>query len=290
LQPRIRSRKTTEVSSVPLPLVVRRTLAGQPLRARDELRDLAAHANLIYELVHRDLTIRYKRSFFGFFWTMLHPLLLMLIFTAVFSRLFKSQTPHYETYFLSAYVAWNFFAQTTTNAMLGISWNGPLMKRIRVPRSIFTLSATLSGLVNVALSLVVLLIIMLIVHAPLRPSLVVLPASLVILGIFTFGISLGLTAVTVFFADVREMYQAGLPALLYLTPAIYPISIVPERFRWFVQLNPMTFFVEIVRDPIYNGHIPPLRMFGLATVFAFAALIGGWMVFRRLAPNFDGRL
>src|SRR6266850_1956343 len=134
LQPPIRSRKTTEV----------RTVAGQPLRGRDELRDLAAHANLLYELVHRDLTVRYKRSFFGFFWTMLHPLLLMLIFTAVFSRLFKAQTPHYETYFLSAYVAWNFFAQTTTNGMLGISWNGPLMKRIRVPRSIFTLSAALS--------------------------------------------------------------------------------------------------------------------------------------------------
>jgi ABC-type polysaccharide/polyol phosphate export permease len=278
------------VSSAPLTPVVRRTVAGHSLHARDEMRDLAAHVNLLYELVHRDLTVRYKRSFFGFFWTMLHPLLLMLIFTTVFSRLFRAQTPHYETYFLSAYIAWNFFAQTTTNAILGISWNGPLMKRIRVPRSIFTLSAALSGLVNLALSLVVLLIIMLIVHAPLRPSLVVLPASFVILGIFTFGISLGLTALTVFFADVREMYQAGLPALLYLTPAIYPISIVPERFRWLVQLNPITFFVEIVRDPIYNGRLPQLRTFSLALAFAFAALIGGWMIFRRLAPYFDGRL
>ncbi len=269
---------------------VRRAVAGQPLRGRDELRDLAGHGNLLYELIHRDLTIRYKRSFFGFFWTMLHPLLLMLIFTAVFSRLFKAQTPHYETYFLSAYVAWNFFAQTTTNSMLGIAWNGPLMKRVRVPRSIFTLSSNLSGIVNLVLSLIVLLLIMLIVHAPLRPSLIALPASLIILGIFTFGVSLGLTAVTVFLADVREMYQAGLPALLYLTPAIYPISIVPERFRWLVRLNPMTFFVEIVRDPIYNGRIPPLRTYSLALLFAFAAVVFGWMIFRRLAPHFDGRL
>jgi ABC-2 type transport system permease protein len=278
------------VSSVPLTPAIRRTVAGQPLRGRDELRDLGAHGNLLYELIHRDLTVRYKRSFFGFFWTMLHPLLLMLIFTAVFSRLFKAQTPHYETYFLSAYIAWNFFAQTTTNAMLGIAWNGPLMKRIRVPRSIFTLSSTLSGIVNLTLSLIVLFAIMLIVHAPLQPSLVALPASLAILGIFTFGVSLGLTAVTVFLADVREMYQAGLPALLYLTPAIYPISIVPERFRWLVRFNPMTFFVEIVRDPIYNGRIPPLRTYTLALAFAFAAVVGGWMIFRRLSPHFDGRL
>ena len=275
---------------MPLSPVVRRTLAGEPLRGRDELRDLAAHANLLYELVHRDLTVRYKRSFFGFLWTMLHPLLLMLIFTAVFSRLFHAETPHNETYFLSAYVAWNFFAQTTTNAMIGIAWNGPLMKRVRVPRSIFTLSATLSGMVNLALSLVVLFVIMLIVHAPLRMSLVVLPVSLMLLGLFTFGVSLALTAATVFFADVREMVQAGLPALLYLTPAIYPVSIVPGRFRWLVQLNPMTFFIELVRDPIYYGQIPSPRTFGLALFFSFAALIGGWMMFRHLAPHFEGRL
>jgi ABC-type polysaccharide/polyol phosphate export permease len=277
------------VSPAPPALFVRRTVAGQPLRGGDELRDLAAHANLLFELVHRDLTVRYKRSFFGFFWTMLHPLLLMLIFTVVFAGLFRNQTPHYETYFLSAYVAWNFFSQTTTNAMAGLAWNGPLMKRVRVPRSIFTLSAAVSGIVNLALSLVVLLVIMLIVRAPLRPSLVALPASLVVVGIFTFGVSLALTAASVFFADIREMYQAGLPALLYLTPAIYPISIVPPRYRWLIELNPLTLLVELVRDPIYYGRVPPLRTFGMALAFSLAALLAGWMIFRRLAPRFDGR-
>jgi ABC-type polysaccharide/polyol phosphate export permease len=269
---------------------VRRTVAGDSLRARDEVRDLRAHANLLFELVHRDLTVRYKRSFFGFFWTMLHPLLLMLIFVAVFSGLFKHQTPHYETYFLSAYIAWNFFSQTTTNAMAGLAWNGPLMKRVRVPRSIFTLSAAISGLVNLALSLAVLFIIMLVVRAPLHRSLVALPISLLIVGIFTFGVSLALTAASVFFADVREMYQAGLPALLYLTPAIYPIEIVPVQYRWLVEMNPLTFLVEIVRDPIYYGHIPSPHTFGVALAFALAALIGGWVIFRRLAPWFDSRL
>lgn len=278
------------MSLAPPETLVRRIGAGEPLRAREELRDLGAHGNLLYELVHRDLTVRYKRSFFGFFWTMLHPLLLMLIFAAVFSGLFRQQTPHYETYFLSAYVAWNFFAQTTTNAMAGLAWNGPLMKRVRVPRSIFTLSAVVSGLVNLVLSLAVLLVIMLVVRAPLYPSLVALPASLAIVGIFTFGVSLVLTAASVFFADIREMYQAGLPALLYLTPAIYPISIVPPRFRWLIELNPLTLLVEIVRDPIYYGRIPSASTFGMALALALSALLIGWLIFRRLAPRFDGRL
>lgn len=268
----------------------RRVVAGEPLRGAAELRDIISQKSLLYELVHRDLTVRYKRSFLGFFWTMLHPLLLMLIFLVVFSNIFRGRAPHYETYFLSAYVAWNFFSQTAVNAMAGVAWNGPLMKRVRVPLSMFTLAATVSGLANLGLSLIMLLIIMLIVGAPLFPSLVFLPVSLLLVGIFTLGVSLALTAVSIFFGDVREMVQAGLPALMYLTPIIYPISVVPERYRWLIKLNPMTYIVEIVRDPIYYGIIPSRATLLLATVVSFGALAIGWMIFRHMAPRFHAHL
>src|SRR6185369_5157827 len=214
------------VRAVSTSVIERRYVAGRPLRWREELRDIWRHAALLYELVHRDLTVRYKRSLLGFLWTMLHPLLLMLIFVVVFSAIFRGNSPHYETYFLSAYIAWNFFAQTTTNAMAAVAWNGPLMKRVRVPPSIFTLSTVVSGLVNVGLSLIVLFTIMLVVGAPLRASLWFLPVSLLLVGVFSFGAALALTAISIFFGDVREMVQAGMPALMYLTPIIYPLSIV----------------------------------------------------------------
>jgi len=269
---------------------MRVSIGQRPLQWRDEARDIRAHAGLLFELVHRDLTVRYKRSVLGFFWTMLHPLLLMLIFTIVFSSLFRGRAPHYETYFLSAYVAWNFFAQTTVNAMASVAWNGPLMKRVRVPPSIFTLSIVVSGLVNVGLSLIMLFAIMLAVGAPLHAALWFLPISLLIVGIFTFGVSLALTAASIFFGDVREMVQAGMPALLYLTPVIYPISIVPDRYRWFPKLNPLTYIVEIVRDPIYYGIIPSRTTLLLAIVIASGALAIGWMIFRHLAPRFHAHL
>ena len=268
----------------------RRNVAGASLRAGDEIRDLSAHSNLLFELVHRDLTIRYKRSVFGFLWTLMHPLLLMGIFTVVFSHLFRRETPHYETYFLSAYIAWNFFAQTTTNTMASVAWNGPLMKRVRVPRSVFTLSAIVSGLVNLVLSMIALLVIMLIVRAPLYPSLLFVPVSLLIVGVFTLGVSLALTALSVFFADVREMVQAGLPALLYMTPVIYPVSIVPSPFRWIVEHNPLTYLVEIVRTPIYYGHLPPARALAIAVLLSVISVVSGWVIFRRLAPRFEGRV
>ena len=276
------------VSSVSL--IERRSVAGEPLRWMREARDIRAHAGLLFELVHRDLTVRYKRSVLGFLWTMLHPLLLMLIFVVVFSTMFRGRAPHYETYFLSAYVAWNFFAQTAVNAMASVAWNGPLMKRVRVPPSIFTLSIVLSGLVNLGLSLIVLFSIMLIVGAPLHATLWFLPISLLLVGVFTFGASLGLTAISTPFADVREMVQAGMPALMYLTPIIYPISIVPDRFRWLVKLNPLVYIVEIVRDPIYYGILPARTTLQLATVIAFGTLAIGWMIFRHMAPRFHAHL
>ena len=268
----------------------RHNVAGASLRAADEIQDLAGHANLLFELVHRDLTIRYKRSVFGFLWTMMHPLLLMAIFTIVFAHLFRFQTPHYETYFLSGFIAWNFFSQTVTNSMASVAWNGPLMKRVRVPRSIFTLSAILSGMVNLVLSMVALIVIMLIVHAPLFLSLLFLPVSLVIVGIFTFGISLALTALSVFFADVREMVQAGLPALLYMTPVIYPVSIVPAPYRWIVERNPLSYLIEIVRAPIYYGQLPGPHALAAAVILSVISLIGGWLIFRKFAPKFEGRV
>jgi len=278
------------VRAVSTSVIERRYVAGRPLRWREELRDIWRHAALLYELVHRDLTVRYKRSLLGFLWTMLHPLLLMLIFVVVFSAIFRGNSPHYETYFLSAYIAWNFFAQTTTNAMAAVAWNGPLMKRVRVPPSIFTLSTVVSGLVNVGLSLIVLFTIMLVVGAPLRASLWFLPVSLLLVGVFSFGAALALTAISIFFGDVREMVQAGMPALMYLTPIIYPLSIVPERYRWLIKLNPLVYIVEIVRDPIYYGIVPAPRTLLVATVISLGSLAAGWMIFRHSAPRFHAHL
>jgi len=287
------SRTKHAVTTVPLPtraVPERRAVAGAPLRLIDELRDLAAHRHLAWQLVHRDLTIRYKRSVLGFLWTMLHPLLLMLIFLVVFSNMFRFSTPHYHTYFLSEYIAWTFFSQTVTNVMMAVQWNGPLLKRIRVPPSVFTLSAIISGLVNLVLSIVMLLVIMLITRVPLQAELFFLPVALLLLAMFTFGISLALGAVSVFFADVREMIQAALPALMYLTPIIYPIEIVPDRWRPFFALNPLAYVLEIVRDPIYYGILPSRLTFTIALVMSVGSLAFGWMIFRRLAPRFHAHV
>ena len=264
----------------------KRYVAGETTTLRQELRDITHNAHLLRNLIHRDLTIRYKRSVLGFFWTMLHPLLLMLILTMVFSAVFRFTVPRYDIYVLAALLPWNFFAQTTVGSMYSLTWNGALMKRVRVPKSIFTLSTVIAGLINLLLAYLPLLVIMLVRGAPIRPAFAFLPVSVLILAVFTYGVSLLLTALSVYFIDVREMYNVLLMALMYLTPVIYPIDIIPERYRPFFALNPLLYFVEIVRAPVHDGVLPGANTLLIAIAIALAAVVIGWMTFRRLSRGF----
>jgi len=277
---------TTTPTFPAVELPVHRYSADHYTSLREEFHDVLQHGHLLYNLVYRDLTVRYKRSVIGFFWTMLNPLLLMTIFVIIFSTLFRFALPHYETYFLSEYLPWTFFAQTTVTSMQSMSWNGALMKRVRVPKSIFTLASTLSGLVNLFLSYIPLLLIMAVRGMPIRRAILFLPVSIAILAVFTFGVSLALSAVSVYFVDVREMYTVMLTALMYLCPIVYPISIVPERFRQIIAINPLVYVLQIVRDPVYNGQVPSVNLLGIGMVAAVLAFLIGWAVFRRLARGF----
>lgn len=264
--------------------------AGPGVSLRDEIRDLLAHEHLLRNLVMRDLTVRYKRSVLGVLWTMLNPLLMMLILTLVFSAFFRFAIKHFEVYFLSEYLPWIFFSQTTVVAMASMSWNGPLMKRVRIPKSIFAVATTLSGIANLAISCIPLAIIMLIKGAPLSSAVLFLPVSFLILGAFTLGVSLTLSSLSVYFADIKETYQAAVFGLMYLAPIVYPMSIVPEKYLRFIRLNPLVHLFQIIRDPIYYGRLPTSMDLTISSIWALAALISGWLVFRKLSAGFYAQL
>jgi ABC-2 type transport system permease protein len=261
--------------------------ADTAFSSRREIRELIDSSNLLWNLVRRDLTVRYKRSVIGFFWTMLHPLILMVILTIVFSKIFRFEgIAHYEVYFLSEYLVFAFFAQTTVQSMTSLSWNGMLLKRVRVPKSIFAISNTLSGLVNLCLAYIPLFAIMIVRGAPIRPAVLFLPVAFVVIAIFTLGVSLLLSALAVYFEDVSQMYQAATMALMYLTPIIYPIEIIPYKFLWLIRINPLTQLFKLARDPVYNGVLPDFHIFGASVVVAGVALMIGWFIFHRLSRGF----
>ncbi len=272
-----------QVTAVPVLI----NAADEKVSVIKEIRDLAAHRNLLWNLVRRDLTVRYKRSMIGFFWTMLNPLLMMLILTVVFSTIFRFEgVGNYPIYFLSAYLVFGFFAQTTNQSMASLAWNGALMKRVRVPKSIFAVSTTLSGLINLLLAYIPLFLIMLATDAPICFTLVYLPISILLIAMFTLGVSLMVSALAVYFEDVQHMYQVVTLALMYLTPIIYPISIIPLKWLWVIRANPLTHFVKLARDPVYGCTLPGQHVILASSSAAVIALVLGWVVFHRLARGF----
>jgi ABC-2 type transport system permease protein len=249
------------------------------------IRELVQYRALLKNLVARDIKVRYRRSFLGVLWTMLNPLLMMIVFSIVFSSVFRFTIAHFAIYFLSAYLLWTFVSQTTSWSTACLLGHAALIRRIYMPKEIFIVATVLSGLVNLLMSLVPLALIMLVVHHPFHVSLTFLPIPILIALVFTLGMSFFLASVCLEFNDVVQIYQALLLAWMYLTPIVYPLEAIPERFHWIVRANPMYYLVEAFRQPIYVGVLPGARTVAYAAAWGFTALVGGWWLFERRADR-----
>jgi ABC-2 type transport system permease protein len=264
--------------------------ANRPPAFLEELAALWVYRDLVRQLVLRDIKIRYKRSVLGVAWTMLNPLLSMLVLTIVFSELFRFELPAYPVYILSGAIIWNFFAQSTTMAMQQFIWGGQLMTRIYIPRTVFAISAVGTGLVNVVLALVPLLVIMIIAGARPHATMAFLPVALFFAAAFATGVGLILSSLAAIFPDVVDMYQVLLTAWYFLTPVFYPEAIVPGAMRLWLQLNPMHHIVAAFRAPIYYGRLPSAQALGAVAVVSLATLVAGWAIFTSQAEKLVYRL
>ena len=264
--------------------------SARPNAALRELQDAFNYRNLILQMIRRDILTRYKRSVLGVAWTMLNPLGTMIIMTIVFSRIFDG-TVGYPALVLSGLLAWNFFSQTTNAAVLHLVWGGALLKKVYIPRTVFAISATGTGLVNLVLAIVPLLLVMLVTGMPIKPVMLFLPVPMLLLAAFAMGLGLLISTIAIYFGDVVEMYQIVLMAWFYVSPVIYPDSILPEAYRvWIARLNPMYHLIGLFRAPIYEGRIPDLNELLLSAGMAFGMLLLGWFVFSKKADEFAYRI
>jgi ABC-type polysaccharide/polyol phosphate export permease len=257
--------------------------------AFQELTEAYNYRHLLFQLVRRDILTRYRRSFLGVAWTMLSPLGIMLVLSFVFSHLF-SQTRAYPAYILSGLMAWNFFSQSTTSAMSSLVWGGGLLQRIYIPRAAFGISAIGSGMVNLALSFVPLVLVMVITGTPVRITVAFLPVSMLLLACFTLGLGLMISTLAVYFPDVAEMYQIILTGWMYLTPIIYPETVVPARYQLILHLNPLFYLVKLWRIPLYEGSWPAWGEIWPAMLISFGMLLMGWLIFTSKADEFAYRV
>jgi ABC-type polysaccharide/polyol phosphate export permease len=253
--------------------------------ALEELRALWRFADLIWLYIGGGLKTRYRRSALGVAWTLVNPLLTMLVLTVAFSALFHGNLERYPVYVLSGLLFWNFFSQSTTAAMRSFLSEGKLLQRVYVPRTTFAVAAVGTGIANWLIGLAPLAVIMLLLGHPWRPSLLYLPVAIVLGGMFALGTALILATLAVRYTDVVDIYEVLLRAAFFLTAVMYPASIIPARQAWLLALNPLYLLLEQFRTPIYSGQLPSAGHTLLAAGVAAGTLAAGWWLFTRSADE-----
>ena len=250
------------------------------------LEDVFKYKNLIEELVKRDIKKKYRRSILGYLWSMLNPLLMMLITAMVFSNLFRFEIHNFVLYLLTGQIMFTFYAEATNFAMGSILENGSLIKKVYVPKYLFPISRVASSAVNLIFTMPAMLAIMIYTNQPISPLLIFCLVPLGLLLVFCLGIGLILASVAVYFRDVFHLYGVLLTALNYATPIFYPEKIIPEKYRFLIELNPLTYYLQAFRDIVYSNKMPSIELLGICFILSVAAMCIGTYVFRKKQNNF----
>ncbi len=241
---------------------------------------------LLKELVGRDLKVKYRRSFLGYVWSLLNPLLMMCVMSYVFSEMFKSSIPNFPLYLISGQTLWNFFNESTNMSMHSVIQNGSLIKKVYIPKFIFPISRVMSSFVTMSFSLIAIVIVILFTKATVYWTILLFWIPLLFLFVFCCGIGLVLAALSTYFRDITHLYGVLTLAWMYATPVFYDVSILPENVRATIGMNPMYYFITFFRSLVLYGQIPTWDVWRFCVISSLIALVIGLLVFKKMQRNF----
>jgi len=247
---------------------------------------LFEYSELIKNLVASDLKVKYQSSVLGFAWSMLNPLLMMLVLYAVFNNIFRFEQEHFALYLLIGIIAWRFLVNGTMAGMYSIVGKSSLVTKIFIPREVLTFSMTMSAFISSILEFMVLIPLLLIFGASLSFTMLLFPVIHALYFIMVYGLSLVLASLYVYYRDLNQIWDIVLQVGFYLAPIIYPLSLVPEKYMFYYMLNPVTRLMVMYRDILLYNTIPSALDFIIVAMCGLIFLIIGTMIFRKLSPRF----
>ena len=253
---------------------------------RSHLENFMKYRPLLYELVARDVKIKYRKSVLGVLWTLLNPLMMMTILSIVFSNLFRFDVENYSLYLLAGQILFNFYNESTSGSMTSILGNAALIKKVYIPKYLFVVSRIASSSINILSSFCALILVMLFTRTELHFTMFLVVIPLAYLVFFSLGIGMMLAALTVKFRDIMHLYTVILTALMYLTPIIYPIEMLPGWVRVIVNLNPLTGILNIFRSVMIYNTVPSISQFLISFVIVCVTLVLGFWVFYKQQDEF----
>lgn len=235
---------------------------------------------LLKQLVKRDLTSKYKDSFLGVLWSFINPLCIMLIFTAIFSVLFRFQIKNFPVYFLTGRIVYDFFISATKGSMFSIKRNSSILKKIYVPRYMFAMGSIAYEFINFLISLVILFGVMVITGSPFHTGIIFMIIPLILLILMIIGVGLLLAVLNTYFSDVGYLYSIFTLLLMYASALFYPMEIVPANIQMIFTLNPLYIAITCFRDTIMYGLFPDLLSLFYLAIFSIMIFAVGFLLFR----------
>ena len=253
----------------------------------DRVNTFKQYRPLLEQLVCKDIKLKYRRSFLGYLWSVLNPLMIMVIMVIVFSNMFRFDIINYPVYLIIGQTLFGFISEATNQAMWSITGNAALLKKTYVPKYIFTLSKITSSFVNMVFSLGAMLLVFVICKVHPNINMLFIPVILLQMYIFCTGLGMILAQGTVFFRDIQYIYSAFITAWMYLTPIFYPIQQLPIDLQKFIKhFNPLYSYITQFRMIVLDGCFPDPRLILYGFVVAFIMLIVGIFIFFKNQDKF----
>jgi ABC-type polysaccharide/polyol phosphate export permease len=246
--------------------------------------ELLKYGELIKHLSLREIRARYKQSFLGFFWIILNPFFQMLIMSFVFSQIvrFSDLGVPYPIYLFVGLLPWTLFSNSLGSTIGVLMENAPLIKKIYFPREILIISTLAAKLVDFFIASVIFIGMMVFFQIPFSWHMLLFFPILFVQMLFTFGLSLFLSATNLLYRDVQYLFQLVLGLWFYLTPVIYPVELFPEQFRWIFALNPMAVFINAYRQVLLGQDVFNMSSFLIGLGVSILFLIISYTIFKKL--------
>lgn len=250
-------------------------------------RELFEYREMIRNLVRRELRGRYKSSVLGFLWTFINPLCQILVYTIVFSNIFRMGIERYYLFLTVVMIPWVFFSSSVTGGAMVVVNQQDLVKKIYFPREVLPVAYVTSCFVNMLLSMIVVFFVTVFSGNGFDlKAILCLPAVMLVEYLLCIGIAMIVSACTVYFRDLEHIMGVLMMAWIYLTPVMYDISFIPENLLPVFHANPMTPVAVAYRDILYYKRIPDLQSLFSALAVGIVSLTAGGAVFARLQKNF----
>ena len=235
-----------------------------------KLKEIYKYRHMLVTLVKQDIDGRYKGSIFGFLWTLLNPLFMLVIYSVVFKFVFRNNIDHYPIYLFIMLMPWNAFNSMIMNGSTCVSNNASIIKKVYFPREVLPLS----------------IIAILVSGVGLSSNALLLPLIMLVQVTFAFGIILMISAANVYVRDVQYMMNPIMMIWMYASPILYSISMVPEKFLSIYKLNPMVTILGGYKSILYDKTLPDFRALGIVFLVSLGLCVIGWLVFNKLQRRF----